>query len=177
MLNSILGLLRYLEYQSFPEQSLNYRRVIAQISYRRTPYDCQRIRIFTCFHHFWIFFFTSFFIFNSLFQLKWCSKETKVRIDQRAVDWRAPSVISYLHSIKDLNDRFDSFASKHEDLKSDLLITKNWIHQRIIQLETNSFKNAQYHWREPLDGNLVPGEIRDKVLEETVRKPVSLSRH
>ena len=100
-----------------------------------------------------------------------------VRTDQRAVDWRAPSVISYLDSIKGLNDRFDSFAPKDEDLKSDLLITKNWIHQRIIQLETNSFKNAQYHWREPLDGNLVPGEIRDNVLEETVRKPVSLSRH
>ena len=27
-----------------------------------------------------------------------------------------------------LNDRFDTFAAKHEELKSDLLITKNFNH-------------------------------------------------
>ena len=30
--------------------------------------------------------------------------------------------------LKALNDRFDTFAAKHEELKSDLLITKNFNH-------------------------------------------------
>ena len=37
--------------------------------------------------------------------------------------------------LKALNDRFDTFAAKHEELKSDLLITRNCntlLHQRII---------------------------------------------
>ena len=34
--------------------------------------------------------------------------------------------ISYIScQLKDLNDRFDTFAAKHEELKSDFLITKN----------------------------------------------------
>ena len=40
--------------------------------------------------------------------------------------------------LKALNDRFDNLAAKHEELKSDLLITRNCntlLHQRIIQLE------------------------------------------
>ena len=44
-----------------------------------------------------------------------------------------------------LNDRFDTFAVKHEELKSNLLITKNCntiLHQCIIQLEPNVINNA-----------------------------------
>ena len=49
---------------------------------------------------------------------------------------------------KTLNDRFDTFAAKHEELRSDLLVTKNCntlLHQQIIQLERNAVNNAQYH--------------------------------
>ena len=48
--------------------------------------------------------------------------------------------------LKALNDRFDTFAPKHEELKSDLLIVKNGntlLYQRIIQLERNAVNNAQ----------------------------------
>ena len=40
--------------------------------------------------------------------------------------------------LKAINDRFDTFAAKHGELESDLLITKNCntlLHQQIIKLE------------------------------------------
>ena len=40
--------------------------------------------------------------------------------------------------VKALNDKFDTSASKHEELKFDLLVKKNCntlLHQHIIQLE------------------------------------------
>ena len=79
-----------------------------------------------------------------------------------------------------LNDRFDTFAAKHEELKSDLLITKNCntlLLQRIIQLERNAVNNAQYHRKESLEVNPVPRDIGDNVLEETVCKAISLTGH
>ena len=79
-----------------------------------------------------------------------------------------------------LNDRFDTFAAKHEELKSDLLITKNCntlLLQRIIQLERNAVNNAQYHRKESLEVNPVPRDIGDNVLEETVCRAISLTGH
>ena len=79
-----------------------------------------------------------------------------------------------------LNDRFDIFAAKHEELKSDLLITKNCntlLLQGIIQLERNAVNNAQYHQRESLEVNPVPRDIGDNVLEETVCRAISLTGH
>ena len=70
-----------------------------------------------------------------------------------------------------LNDRFDTFAAKHEELKSDLLITNNFntlLHQQIIQLEQNALNSAQHHRRESLEVNPVPRDIGDNVLEETI---------
>ena len=82
--------------------------------------------------------------------------------------------------IKALNHRFDTFATKHEELKSDLLITKNCNTlrlQRIIQLERYAVNNAQYHQRESLEVNPVLCEIGDNVLEETVCRAISLTGH
>ena len=80
--------------------------------------------------------------------------------------------------LKALNDRFDIFAAKHEELKSDLLIAKNCntlLHQRIIQLERSAVNNAQYPRRESLEVNPVPRDIGDNVLEETVCRVISLT--
>ena len=80
--------------------------------------------------------------------------------------------------LKALNDRFDTFTARLEELKSDLLITKNCNnlpHQRIIPLERNAVNNAQYHRRESLDVNPVPHNIGDKVLEETVCRAICLT--
>ena len=82
--------------------------------------------------------------------------------------------------LKALNDRFDTFAAKHEELKSDLLITKNCdtlLHQRIIQLEWNAVNNTQYHRRKSLEVNSVPHDIEDNILEETVCRAISLTGH
>ena len=75
---------------------------------------------------------------------------------------------------------FDTFAAKHEELKSDLLLTRNCnilLHQRIIQLERNAVNNSQYHWRESLELNPVHCDIGDNVLEEKVCRAISLTRH
>ena len=88
------------------------------------------------------------------------------------------SDISY--QLTALNDRFDFFSAKHEELKSDLLITKNCntlLLQGIIQLERNAVNNAQYHQRESLEVNPVPRDIGDNVLEETVCRAISLTGH
>ena len=82
--------------------------------------------------------------------------------------------------LKVLNDIFDTFAAKHEELKSYLLITKNCntlLHQRIIQLEWNAVNSAQYHRRQSLEINPVPRDIGNNVLEETVCRAISLTGH
>ena len=78
------------------------------------------------------------------------------------------------------NDRFDTFAVKHEEVKSDLLITKNCdtlLHQRIIQLQRNTANNVQYHQREFLEVNLVSRDIGDNILEKRVCRAFSLTGH
>ena len=87
--------------------------------------------------------------------------------------------ISYIScKSKALNDRFDAFSAKHEELKSDLLIIKNCntlLHQLIIQLERNVVKNTQYHRRESLKVNPVSRDIGDNVVKETVCRAISLT--
>lgn len=59
----------------------------------------------------------------------------------------------------ELPDRFHTFASKLEELQSELSIMKNCntlLHHRIMQLQLNAGYNTQYHWREPLEFNTVP---------------------
>ena len=82
--------------------------------------------------------------------------------------------------LKALNYRFDTFVVKHEELKSDMLVTKNCntlLHQRIIQLERNAVNHAHYQQRESLEIKKVPHDIEDNVLEETVCRAFSLTGH
>ena len=86
------------------------------------------------------------------------------------------SDISY--QLKALSDRFDTFIAKNEELKSDLLITKNCNtlrHQRITQLKRNAVKKAQYHWRESLEVNPVLRDTGDNLLKETACRAISLT--
>ena len=60
------------------------------------------------------------------------------------------------------------------------MLTKNFntlLHQRIIQLERSTVNNAQYHGRESLEVNLIPCDIGDNVLEETLCRAISLTGH
>ena len=82
--------------------------------------------------------------------------------------------------LKALNDRFDTFAAKHEELEFDFLITNicnTLLHHWIIQLEWNAVRNTQYHQIESLEVNLVPCDTGDNVLEETVCRAISLTGH
>ena len=82
--------------------------------------------------------------------------------------------------LKALNDRYDTFAAKHEELKSYLLITKNCnalLHKQIVQLERNAVNNIQYHQRESLKVTLVPYHIGDNVLEQAVCRVICLTGH
>ena len=80
--------------------------------------------------------------------------------------------------LKELTDKFGNFSKKYKELKSDLVVTKkcnSLQHSRIVQLEKNAVSNAQYHTRGTLELNLVPKDINDNVLEDTVCKALSLT--
>ena len=49
--------------------------------------------------------------------------------------------------------------------------------ERIVQLERNAVNNVQYHYHESLEINPVPASIGDDVLESSICKALSLTRH
>ena len=61
--------------------------------------------------------------------------------------------------LKELTDKFNNFSKKYEELKSDLVVTvkcNSLLHSRIVQLEKNAVRNAQYHRTETLELDPVP---------------------
>ena len=88
-------------------------------------------------------------------------------------------LIEELLQLSDMSIQLQAI-SKHKKLKSDLLITKNCnilLQQRIVQLERNAVNYAQYRRMESLEVNMVPHDIGNNVLEETVCRAISLTRH
>ena len=82
--------------------------------------------------------------------------------------------------LKALNDRFDTFVVKHEGLVwfvDNKELQYSSTPTNIIQLEWNALNKAQYHRRESLEVNLVPHDIGDNVLQETVCRAISLTGH
>ena len=57
------------------------------------------------------------------------------------------------------------------------LTPTNTLHEQIIQLKQSAANNAQYYRRESPEVNLIPRDIGDNVLEETVRGAISLTGH
>ena len=61
-----------------------------------------------------------------------------------------------------LNNRFDDFIKKYDELNSELLISKNCnslLLKRITNLERNALNNVQYVRRETIEINLIPLSI------------------
>ena len=81
--------------------------------------------------------------------------------------------------IEELIKRFDNLLRRFEVVSSDLAIARNCnrlLTERVIQLERNAVKNAQYHRRESVEVNPVPPSISDEELEVNICKALSITR-
>ena len=77
-----------------------------------------------------------------------------------------------------LNNRFEDFIKKYDELHSELLISKNCnslLLKRITNLEHNALKNAQYVRRETIEINPIPQSIPNTDLESKVCLVLSLT--
>ena len=70
-----------------------------------------------------------------------------------------------------LNNRFEDFIKKYDELNSELLISKNCnslLLKRITNLECNALNNAKYVRRETIEVNPIPQSIPNTDLENKV---------
>ena len=70
-----------------------------------------------------------------------------------------------------LNNRFEDFIKKYDELHSELLISRNCnslLLKRITNLERNALNNAQYVRRETIEINPIPQSIPNTDLENKV---------
>ena len=80
--------------------------------------------------------------------------------------------------LTDLSDRFNEFTSKYDKVYSGLQQCKSYnshLLTKIIQLERNAVTNSHYSRRETIELNLVPAEIHEDVLEDSICKSLSLT--
>ena len=78
----------------------------------------------------------------------------------------------------ELNDCFNNFQAKYEIVNSNLSISRHCnelLLEHITQLERNNLSNTQYNRTETLEINLVPSDIADDVLEQSVCQALSLT--
>ena len=77
-----------------------------------------------------------------------------------------------------LNNRFEDFIKKYDELHSELLISKNCnslLLKRITNLERDAVNNAQYVRRETIEINPIPQSIPNTDLEIKVCQALSLT--
>ena len=77
-----------------------------------------------------------------------------------------------------LNNRFEDFIKKYDELHSELLISKNCnslLLKRITNLERNALNNAKYVRRETIEINPIPQSIPNTDLENKVCQALSLT--
>ena len=77
-----------------------------------------------------------------------------------------------------LNNRFEDFIKKYNELNSELLISKNCNSQllkRISNLEHSALNNAQYVCRETIEINSIPQSIPNTDLENKACQALSLT--
>ena len=70
-----------------------------------------------------------------------------------------------------LNNRFDVFIKKYDELNSELLISKNFnslLLKQVTNLKRNALNNAQYVCRETIEINPIPQSIPNANLENKV---------
>ena len=77
-----------------------------------------------------------------------------------------------------LNNRFEDFIKKYDELHSELLISRNCnslLLKRITNLERNALNNAQYVRMETIEINPIPQSIPNTDLENKVCQALSLT--
>ena len=77
-----------------------------------------------------------------------------------------------------LNNRFEDFIKKYDELNSELLISKNCnslLLKRITNLERNALNNAKHVRRETIEINPIPQSIPNTDLENKVCQALSLT--
>ena len=82
--------------------------------------------------------------------------------------------------ISDLTNRFEDFLRRFKVVSSDLAITRNCnrlLTERVVQLESSSVTNAQYHQRELVEVNPIPASISDEELKLNICETLSLTEH
>ena len=84
----------------------------------------------------------------------------------------------FKQNIKWSTCRFNDFQAKYKMGNSNLSISRrcnDLLLERVAQLERNNLDNAQYNKRETLEINLVPSDIADDVLKQSMRQALSLT--
>ena len=76
--------------------------------------------------------------------------------------------------LKDLTDKFFKKVGRTW-VRFSCYQKSSLLYSRIIQLEKNAVSNAQYHRRETLELNLMPQDIHNNVLEDTICKALLLT--
>ena len=77
-----------------------------------------------------------------------------------------------------LNNRFEDFIKKYDELHSELLISKNCnsrLLKQITNLERNALNNTQYVRRETIEINPIPQSVPNTDLENKVCLALSLT--
>ena len=78
-----------------------------------------------------------------------------------------------------LPEKFNEFTSKYDKVYSELQQCKSYkshLLSRIIQLDRNAVTNFQYSRKKTIELKLAAADIYEDVLEESIRKALSLTR-
>ena len=103
---------------------------------------------------------------------------TKEELIQELTDINSSFVNDINTKQSNLEEKFNNFLSKYDNVNSELLQCKKFnshLLTRIIQLERNAVTNSQYSRRETIELNPVPADITEDALEENICKALSLT--
>ena len=87
-------------------------------------------------------------------------------------------VNSIHEDLANLTSRFDEFLEKYVQVESELEVSKNCtklLSKHIETLQRNALDSSQYLRRETIEINLVPEDILDTQLEESICQALSLT--
>ena len=106
---------------------------------------------------------------------------TRAQVDNLSTEELIEELLNFwdiTNKLNGLNNWFEDFIKKYDELHSELLIQKNCnflLLKRITNLECNALNNAQYVCRETIKINPIPQSIPNTDLENKVCLALSLT--